>query len=262
MDVKEYLVSIGYSNEDATTFASDTKMAKAFEASAKQYEEGVSAKTAAEKQTKELNEWWKNEAQPSLLSADSNGAQAKADAARYRTYLEDMKAKGYPVDESFLGTKQVEKKVEQNQPNFDPKQFAYETADATALLYDLGNEYQDLYGTPLPNAHGLLQEAKASRISLRDHVRTKFNFDGKRTERTEAKVNERIEAARKEEREKAAAESAKHNNPLLAPAITSRAAAAVEAAGDHADSWKTKQGRNEAKRDRLLQFRNVATKVA
>lgn len=256
MTLTEFITSTGVSAEDAATFAADAKMSKIFEASMKQYEAGITAKADADKQRGELDKWWKDEAQPALLNADSGGAQAKADAARYRTYLEDMKAKGYPVDDEWLGKPKEEKKpVSEPTNNFNPQEFAIGQAEAMTMLYDLGTEYQDLYGSPLPNAHGLLQEAKAARSNLRDHVRAKFNFDGKRSERAEAKITERINAAVKERETQLAAEAAKHNNPLLAPAVTSRAAAIVEAAGDNKDSWKTKQGRNEAKRDRLEQFR-------
>lgn len=262
IDIKKYLLDIGYDEADATTFSADPKMAKAFEAAAKQYEDGTSAKAAADKQSKELNEWWTRDAQPAILAADGGGAAAKAEAARYKAYVLDLKEKGYPVPEEWVkeGASTVPPVVTAP-TSIDPQKFAMDTAESMTMLYDLGTEYQDLYGTPLPNAHGLLQEAKAARTNLRDHVRSKFNFDGKRSERAEAKITERVEAARKEEREKFAAEAAKHNNPLLAPAVTSRAAAIVEAQGDNKDSWKTKQGRNEAKRDRLEQFRPFGGKI-
>lgn len=258
MDIKAYLLQLGYDEADATTFAADPKMSKAFEASAKQYEEGIAAREEAAKQKSDLDTWWKNTAQPAILNADSAGAQSKADAARYRAYLEDMKSKGYPVNDEWLGAAPKNDPPPANHsssPQFDPQKFAIDQAEAMTMIYDLGNEYADLFGGPLPNAQGLFQEARQANRPLRDYVRSKFNFDGKRQERAEAKINERIEAARKEEREKAEAEAARRNNPLLAPAVTSRAAAVVEAQGDKADSWKTKQGRAEAKRDRLAEFR-------
>ena len=263
IDIKKYLLDLGYADADATTFAADPKMAKAFEAAAKQYEEGTSAKAAADKQAKELNDWWTKDAQPAILAADGGGAAAKAEAARYKAYVLDLKDKGYPVPDEWV----KEGATVPNTPaapavnNFNPQEFAMGQAEAMTMLYDLGTEYQDLYGAPLPNAHGLLQEAKAAKTNLRDHVRSKFNFDGKRSERAEAKITERINAAVKEREAQLAAEAAKHNNPLLAPAVTSRAAAIVEAQGDNKDSWKTKQGRNEAKRDRLEQFRPFGGKI-
>lgn len=255
MTLAEFIQSTGVSAEDANTFASDAKMSKIFEASQRQYEAGVSAKADADKATADLNKWWKDEAQPAILSADNGGAQSKADAARYRTYLEDMKAKGYPVNDEWLGVAPKTDPAPAPANNFNPQEFAMGQAEAMTMLYDLGTEYAELYGSPLPNAHGLLQEAKAARSNLRDHVRSKFNFDGKRQERSEFKITERINAAVKERETQLAAEAAKRNNPLLAPAVISKAASVVEAQGDNKDSWKTKQGRNEAKRDRLEQFR-------
>ena len=64
MDVKAYLLELGYSEEDATTYANDPKLSKVVTASAARYEEGNNAKTAAEearaeaaRKSKELNEW-------------------------------------------------------------------------------------------------------------------------------------------------------------------------------------------------------------
>jgi hypothetical protein len=262
MDIKKYLLDIGYDEADATTLSADPKMAKAFEASARQYEEGRTAKADAEKQSKELNEWWTRDAQPAILAADGGGAAAKAEAARYKAYVLDLKEKGYPVPEEWVKEgSTVPPVVTAPANNFDPKEFAMGQAEAMTMLYDLGTEYQDLYGAPLPNAHGLLQEAKAARSNLRDHVRSKFNFDGKRQERSEAKINERIEAARKDERDKAMADAAKNNHPFLSAPVTSRAAAVVEAQGDNKDSWKTKQGRNEARIARRAEFRPFGAKI-
>lgn len=257
MTLTEFITSTGVSAEDAATFAADAKMSKIFEASMKRYDEGTIAQTAAAQQKKELDEWWTRDAQPAILAADGGGAAAKAEAAQYRTYIKDLKDKGYPVPEEWVkeGSTVIPPVVAAPANTFNPQEFAMGQADAMTMLYDLGTEYQDLYGAPLPNAHGLLQEAKAARSNLRDHVRSKFNFDGKRSERAEAKITERINAAVKERETQLAAEAAKHNNPLLAPAVTSRAAQVVEMQGDNKDSWKTKQGRNEAKRDRLDQFR-------
>lgn len=273
MNVRDYLIQLGYEEADATTFASDPKMSKAFEAAARQYEEGQSAKSAAEQalnqvnqQKTELDKWWKETAQPAILSADTGTASARADAARYKAYIKSLKDQQYPVPDEWLKddvqmtTPPVTNPAPTN--NFDPKEFAYAQADAMTMLHDLDVEYQELYGARMPNAHGLLQEAKASNRSLRDLVSSKFNFEGKRQERNEAKIQERINAAVRDREAALEAKYAERSNPMLAPAVTSRAAAVVESMGDSKDSWKTKQGRTEAKKDRLLQFRNIAAKTA
>lgn len=266
MDVKSYLIELGYSDEDAATLAGDSKMAKAFEASAKRYEEAQRVQQETAQQKSELDKWWKETAQPAILNADGGSAAARAEAAQYKTYIQSLKDQGYPVPEDWLkgGQQPVTPNptVTPAQPTVDTNKFALDMARSTAMLHDLSVEYQDLYGTPLSGTAALLDEARQANKPLTDYVRSKFNFDGKRSERAEAKINERIASAVKEAEEKAAAKAAEFRNPLLAPAVTSRAAQVLEANKDHKDSWRTKQGRQEAKASRLVQFRNIAVKTA
>jgi hypothetical protein len=265
MDAKAYLIELGYSAEDATTLASDTKTVKAIEAAANQFESGKKAQEAAElartetqTQKNELDKWWKETAQPAILNADGGTAAARAEAARYKEYIKTLKERGYPeLDEMLKETTVTPTVTPNNAPQFDAQKAAVEMAQATARLYDLGSEYQELYGSPLPGAYNLLEEARTNGKPLTDYVRNKFNFDAKRTEISTKKESDRVAAITKDITERLEADYAKKANPMLAPAITSRAAAVVEAAGENKDSWKTKQGRNEAKKDRLLQFRNV-----
>lgn len=86
-------------------------------------------------------------------------------------------------------------------------------------------EYQRLYGTPMPDDFDtLLKEATAQRLSYRDHVSKKFNFEGKKAELNAAKQKEHDDAIRKEERAKADKEWAERtsNNPNLRPASASQ----------------------------------------
>jgi hypothetical protein len=265
MDVKAYLIELGYSDEDATTFAADPKMAKAFEASAKRYEEAQNLHQQTTQQKNELDKWWKETAQPAILNADGGSAAAKAEAAQYKTYIQSLKDQGYPVPEEWLKGGQPVNPTPAPTPassTFDPKKVARDFAVSTTMLHDLGEEYRELYGEPLRNTTALLEEAQQANKPLTEYVRAKFNFEGKRAERAEAKINERIQAAVKEAEERERAKAAERSNPLLAPAVTSRAAQVLEANKDNKDSWKTKQGRQEAKASRLVQFRNIAAKTA
>lgn len=260
MDVKSYLIELGYSEEDANTFASDEKMSKAITKAVDTYEEAQKLHTTTKQQKDELDKWWKETAQPAILNADSGGAAAKAEAAQYKTYIKSLKEQGYPVPDEWMkdGAPVTPATPPPAAPTFDPQKSAYEMAQATARLYDLGEEYRELYGTSLPGAASLLDEARGANKPLTDYVRSKFNFDQKRTELAAKKEADRVAAITKDITEKLEAKYAERANPNLAPAVVSRAAQVAEANKDHADSWKTKQGRTEAKKDRLIQFRNVA----
>lgn len=266
MTVQEYLIELGYTPEDAATYAADEKISKPIQAALAVRDEGINARTQAQQQKAELDKWWKETAQPAILNADGGSAAAKAEAAQYKAYIADLKEKGYPIPEEWTkgAAAPVTKPAETS--TFDPDKFqrgiANDTADNMVRVYALGEEYRELFGGRLPDPEGLLNEARQANKSLREHVYSKFNFEGKRSELAEKKIQDRIAAAVKEKEDALNAKMAESRNPNLAPAISSRAAQIREQFKDKADSWKTKQGRTEAKAERVLQFRNEVAKTA
>jgi hypothetical protein len=267
MDVKSYMIELGYSEEDATTYANDPKLAKIVTAAASRYEEGNQAKTAAEQAAAEaaqksadLAKWWKDTAQPAILNADGGTATARAEAAKYQAYIKSLKESGYPVPDEMLATTKAPPAVvpPAHQDNFDPRQAAIDMARQTAMVADLDSEYRELFGSSIPGGlSGMLEESLAAGKSLRDHVRAKFNFDGKRQELAAKKETDRVAAITKDLTEKLEAKYASRSNPNLAPAVIAKGVAVAEANKDHADSWKTRDGRREAKIDRLDRFKGL-----
>lgn len=265
MDIKSYLLELGYTDSEAVEMAADPKTQKALNGAVNRYEEGTRAKSEAEsmrqqttQQKQELDKWWKDTAQPAILAADGGGAQAKAEAAQYKAYITDLKEKGYPVPDNWVSnpTPAVVAQT-MTTPAYDPQKAAMEFANATTLMFDLDSEYQTLFGERLPNANGLLREAQQNGKPLTDYVRSKFNFDSKKQEMNTKRETDRVERITKDITEKLEAKYAERSNPNLAPAVVSKAAQVVERQGEHAESWRTKKTRHEAKKDRLIEFRNV-----
>jgi hypothetical protein len=265
MTVKEYLTEQGVSEADQATYLTNPALVKSIEGAIKLRDEGTSAKTAAETLRQEAAEkeantrkWWETEAQPTILKNDTATAGALAEKARYAAYLKSLKDQGYPVPDEYLSAAPPVVPPPANTP---PARSAQDTAYDYALgvtnLFDLANEYQSLYGAPLPNAAGLLGEAKAANRSLTDYVTNKFNFATKRSEREAAEKKKSEDAIRADERTKVLADEAKKHNPNTAPAIASKAAAVTERHKEGTDSWKTREGRNGMKAERLDRFKDV-----
>jgi hypothetical protein len=267
LDIKAYLTKQGVSEADQATLIANPAYVKVIEAA---IAEGSAAKTAAEQtlqqtqtQRAELEKWWKDTAQPAILEANGGTAQARAEAARYQAYIKSLNDDGYPVPKEWLAASAMPvtpvtpvTPLSTTQPSYDPRKAAYEMANSTARLYDLGEEYRELFGTRMPPVESLLAEAQQANKPLTDYVRTKFSFDTKRQEVAAKAESERIAKITKEIEERTEAKYASRTNPHTAPAVVSKAAAVVEANKDHADSWKTRKGRMEAKKDRLSEFRN------
>lgn len=269
MNVQEYLIELGYSSEDAAQLAADEKVSKPIAQALAIRDEGLQLKTAAEQQKTELDKWWKETAQPAILNADGGSAAAKAEAARLKAYMQTFVDQGYPVSDEIKSALKGETPVTpaaKPANDFDPQkfqtQFSNDTADAMTKIYDLAEEYRELYGTRMPGANALLAEARQANRPLTEYVRSKFDFDKKRNEIAEQKIQARIEAAVKEKEDALNAKMAERHNPSLAPAISSRAAQVREQFKDKADSWKTKVGRQEAKAERLVEFKNVVGRTA
>jgi len=270
--VQEYLAQLGYSPEDAATLAADEKVSKPIAQALSRYDEGQQALTQAQQQKQELDKWWKETAQPAILNADGGSAAAKAEAARLKAYMQTFVDQGYPVSEEIKSALKGEQPVTTTtsqttqQSSFDPDKYqrniANDTAFNMARVYDLGEEYKELFGSRMPNVEGLLDEARQQNKPLREYVASKFNFEGKRQEIAEKKIQDRIAAAVAEKEAVFNAKLAERQNPLLAPAVTSKAALVREQFKDKGELWKTKAGRAEAKQERVLQFRNEVAKTA
>ena len=70
-----------------------------------------------------------------------------------------------------------------------------QAARLDAVIHDLSVEYQELFGKPLRNAAGLIDEALASGKTLRQFTEEKFDFGKKRQEVSDAAIQHRIDDA-------------------------------------------------------------------
>lgn len=269
MDIRAYLTELGVAEADQKTYLENPALLSVLEKSATKYESGSTALTAAqaakadaERKATELNEWWKNTAQPAILESDSERARSAGEAARYQTYLKSMKDQGYQVPDEYFTAATVTPPAN-TPPNgnyITAQDFQRQTetfSDALAELVDVSNEHQALFGSPLTKMREIFNEAKTQRKGVRQYVEEKFDYSGKKAAMAAAEKAKWEAATRTDERNKVLAEEAAKKNPNLAPAISSKATAVVERNKGNENSWQTRKGRDEARRDRLDRFANV-----
>jgi hypothetical protein len=79
---------------------------------------------------------------------------------------------------------------------------AHALAMLDASIHDLNVEHQRLFGTALPSATTLVQEALAAKKTLTEYWADKFKVAERRVTIQEEEINKRIETARQEERTK------------------------------------------------------------
>jgi hypothetical protein len=266
MDVKAYLAEQGLTAEEITALVGNEKAAKALTAALSKYDEGVTLSSTAkadlekaEAAKTEAEKFWEEKVTPALSGVDKKVATANSESARYKAYLQTLADQGYDVPKDLL----TAVTTEPPKPSYMSREdFAKEmqgTGETLVTLMALSNQYQDLYGTPYLTAEEDFVEAKQARKPFRDHVKSKYKFDDKRKEKAEAADKARIA---KIVAEQVATEKAKlveqygHNPETRAP-LASKFDKIEKSREGAKDSWKTREGRAEARKSRLAKFENV-----
>lgn len=160
----------------------------------------------------ELGEW-KAGAQKNYDKALAERETAERKAAAYIAKLKNVAAaSGFDPDEILKELDVVEQKpVETAQPQFDAakyltieqaQKFTAEAAYLDAMIYDIGEQHRDLFGSRLPNAKELVAEAVNSKQSIEQVWKNKYKVDDKIKERSDADVQKRIDDAVTTERNK------------------------------------------------------------
>ena len=134
------------------------------------------------------------------------------------------------------------------------------TGPSLIAINQVSNEYQDLYGAPYLSGEADFAEAQKQRKPWSSYVREKYAFQTKREERSAKQAQEKEAAIRKDEADKVRAEMSKtsgSNDGLRAP-VPSKYDRLAKQEGFKSDSWKSREGRNASRADRLKRFENVA----
>lgn len=265
MDPRAYLTELGYTAEEITAMLSDEKQVKLITHAAKSYSEGRTLKTQAEAEKAETATFWEQKTQElqgsvqRLTAAERRAAAAEADAARVKAYNKSLADQGYDVPkEMYEGTAPV--KVE---PQYMTREEVNKSMRATApdlvSLITLSNEYQDLYGSPYLKAGEDFAEAQKLGKPYSEYARSKYAFDSKRAEKSAKAEQERINGIVAEQMKVKEAElAAKYGgNSNLSTPMPSKFDKLVKQPGFKGDSWKSQQGRDANRADRLKKFENA-----
>lgn len=268
-DIRAYLAEQGLTAEEITALVGNEKAAKAMTAALAKYEEGVSLSTkaqsdleAAEAAKTEAENFWEQKVTPALAGVDKKVASASAEAARYKAYLQSLKDQGYDVPADLL-TAPVTPNTNSTAGNFLSREDFTKEMQGTGLtlvsLMSLSNEYQDLYGTPYLTAEQDFAEAQQVRKPLREFVKSKYKFEDKRKEKSEAAEKARIDGMVAEQvKVKEAELQAKYGSNSETRAPLASKFDKIEKIAERKDSWKSSVGREAARKNRLAKFENVA----
>jgi hypothetical protein len=265
MTIQEFLTAQGLSAEEVAAVVGNPAQAKAMSAALERYEEGQAAKAAAAAEKQETQTFWEQKTQQlegsvaRLTAAEKRAAQAEAAAAQRTAYLKSLKEQGYDVPDEMVGSAAAAAEPAKPFTREEATQLLRGTAPDLVTLVGLQAEYQDLFGSPYINIDQDFQEAQKSGKSLRDYTRTKYNFDAKRQEKQQAAEKARIDTIVAEQMKAKEAElAAKYgSNPNLSTPMPSKFDKLQKQPGFKNDSWKSAEGRNANRAERLKRFENV-----
>jgi transcriptional regulator with XRE-family HTH domain len=266
MTIQEFLAQDGLTAEQIAAIVGDPIQSKLMTRALARFEEGNTSLTAAQadkaaaaRERADATDFWEKKVTPALADVDKRVGAARSEAAGYRAYLQSLKDGGYDVPDEVLKAAPADAPKPKYMTQEDLDKVGRGTAPTLIQLTQLSNEYTDLYGAPYLNMEQDFEAAQTARKPFREFVRDKYAFATKREERSAAKAKADEEAIRKDERTKAQADFAKTNgsNDGLRAPVPSKFDKLTKQEGFKSDSWKSREGRQANRTERLKRFENV-----
>lgn len=267
MTIQEFLAAQGLTPEEVEAVVGNDKQAKAMSAALAKFDEGSAAVARAEAEKDETAKFWEQKTQElqgsvnRLTAAEKRAAQAEAAAAQRTAYLKSLKDQGYDVPDEMIAGTTIPTKTE---PSYitreDFEKGVRSTAPDLVSLTALSNEYYSLFGQPYVAVEEDFRAAQQAGKPLREFARSKYNFDGKKTELAAAADQKRIDEIVAEKMKTREAElAAKYgSNPELRSPLPSKFDKLAKSEGFKNDSWKSQEGREANRASRLKRFENIS----
>jgi hypothetical protein len=220
-------------------------------------EQSTQAKTAAEQARIDLENRYQNEFLPEMRKVTQDSIRAQGDLAATRAKL--AKAQEYGIVPEDAPNPAAEPPRAPGSPNVDSLSRAdfdnFRGAQSRTIIAvnDLNADHFRLFGSPLPDTQGLVDEVARQHtlgnkaFTLKQAWETKHNVAAKREEITKAEQLKHDDGIRAEERKKIA--EAGGSNPNVRSGVQSRFSSykPTDAAGGK-EPWKASHSINERNR--------------
>lgn len=263
MDIKAYLAEQGLSEEEITALVGNDKYAKAMSSALSKGEADLASAAAQKAETATFWEQKTQELQGSvnkLTATERRAAAAEAEAARVKAYNKSLADAGYDVPkEMYEGSGPAKTEAPKYMTQEDFNKASRATAPDLVSLTALSNEYRQLFGNDYVSIEDDYKAAQQAGKGLREYARSKYNFEGKKNELAQAADQKRIDDIVSERMKTKEAElAAKYgSNGELRTPMPSKFDKLTSREGFKSDSWKSQEGREANKADRLKRFENI-----
>lgn len=262
MTIEEVLKSEGYTDEEAQALIGNAKYAGTLKKMLDQAEAGETAFLKAQELEQSIRKFNDETVIPYGAKKDQEAAAARAEAAKYQTYLKSLKEAGYDIPEAYLGAPPEDPTKVAPPARDDSKFIGKDELDKQGRAYmsllSMSEKARDLLG------HGLDIEAEYDDFgknrrpseTLRDYVSRKYDLTAKENERKEKQKTEYEEKLRKEGEERYAKLHPRSENEELRTPAATKFDKFEKLPDEKKNSWQTVAGRESSTRARQEKYRD------
>ena len=261
MNIRQILKDRGLDDTNIETLVTNPAYASVLEGFVTEAENGKTAYLKAQEIETNLKKWNDETVIPYGQKKDQEAAQARAEAAKYKTYLSELKAQGYEVPDSYLDASSNPVKLAEVVPAArDYSDDIMNSAKANMALISMSERARDLlgHGLDVENEYEDFGKNKRPGENLRSYIDRKYDLAGKQQAK-EAETKKKYEdGIRDEARKSAIAEyEQKHgsNGETVIPSA-SKFDKFKDAPQERKNAWQTQDGRESQALARQEKYRN------
>jgi uncharacterized protein RhaS with RHS repeats len=261
MTIEEILANEGYTAEEAQVLIANPKYAGTLKKLVDTAENGTTALLKAQELEQNIRKFNDETVIPYGAKKDAEAAQARAEAAKYQTYLKSLKDAGYEIPDAYLPAASAEPV----KPATDPAtgQFV-----KPSDLDSQGRAYMSLLST-VNRAHKLgidldvdsdydeMKKSARPGENFRDYIDRKYDLSALEKKKADEKEQARLDAyaaTKLDEWKKANPRS--ENEDLRTPAASKHDK--FKAISDEKkNSWQTREGREASTVARQEKYKNI-----
>ena len=259
MTIEEVLAAEGYTAEEQTALLGNPKNKGLLTKILQQSEEGTTALLKAQELETNIRKFNDETVIPYGAKKDQEAAAARAEAAKYQTYLKSLKEAGYDIPDAYLSVAPEKVEVKPAEPRYVKPEDLDNQGKAYMSLLSMSEKARDLlgHGLDIESEYEDFGKNKRPNENLRAYVDRKYDLTAKATERENKKKADYEEKLRKEGEERYQKTNPRSANDDLQVARASKFDRFEKLPDDVRDNHKTLAGREKATQARLEKYRDI-----
>lgn len=261
MTIEELLKAEGYTDEESQALITNPKYAGTLKKLVDNAENGQTALLKAQELETNIRKFNDETVIPYGAKKDQEAALARAESAKYQTYLKTLKDQGYEIPDAYLSAapEPEKKEVSAVDGRYVAKDDLDKQGDAYMRVVSISNRYRKLTGDELDVSEDYEKFKTERRPNERfgDYIDRKYDLGALQTKRDDEKREAEAERFRKEGEERyAKAHPRSENEELRTPAAT-KFDKFQKLPDEKKNSWQTREGREASTIARQEKYKSL-----